>query len=511
MSTASRRVPLYPVIVLLITGSLLAWLMATQHYARGFAAIGLPLLAAILIGFWWALRAPGKRLKRLGMMILAIGLLLVVRLKLVRYEGSADGTALPSYSWVWSKRHEMPALHSQTTASGDLGPLPAGLADWTRFMGPNGDGMLPAPAWNTDWAAHPPREVWRQPVGVGWSGFAVIGRRAITQEQRGDEESVTCYDVETGKLLWSHADKTLFKDIDMSGPGPRSTPTINSASGLVFTMGATGILNCLDVATGESRWAEHVLKNEGSNNLQWGKSNSPLLHGELVIVTGGKNGEMLQAYRQSDGKKVWTGGNDAASYSTPAVLTLAGKEQLVSVNQTSVTGHDPATGAQLWSFPWPGDMPKVTQPIPAGPNRILVTASYGMKSHLLEIKQADGKFTCDAVWTSTAPRTKFSSATILEGHAYALDEGVLACVDLATGERVWRDGRYGYGQHLQFGDILLIQSERGPVVVARVSKEKLTELGHVDALSSKTWNPPTPAGRWLLVRNDREAVCYEMK
>jgi outer membrane protein assembly factor BamB len=236
-----------------------------------------------------------------------------------------------------------------------------------------------------------------------------------------------------------------------------------------------------------------------------------LLLGDLVIVTGGKNEAMLQAYRQKDGAKVWTGGNDAASYSTPAVLTLAGREQIVSVNQTSVTGHDIATGKQLWSFDWPGYMPKVTQPIPAGPDRILVTASYGMKSHLLEIKQMDGKFTCNAVWTNAAPRTKFSSATVIDGYAFALDEGVLASVDLATGERGWREGRYGYGQHLQLGDVLLVQAEDGSVVLVRVSKDKPAELGRIKALSSKTWNPPTLAGNWLLVRNDKEAVCYELQ
>jgi outer membrane protein assembly factor BamB len=219
----------------------------------------------------------------------------------------------------------------------------------------------------------------------------------------------------------------------------------------------------------------------------------------------------LLAYRQDDGELVWKAGTDDASYSTPAVLTLGGREQIVVVNQASVTGHDPATGSVLWTFEWPGNMPKVAQPIAAGQDRILITSSYGVKSHLLELKPGQsGKLGCHVVWSSTAPRTKFSSATILDGHAYGLDEGTLACVDLATGERVWREGRYGFGQHLQLGGVFLIQTERGPVVLARVGKDGLTELGRIAALSSKTWNPPTLAGRWLLVRNDREAVCYEL-
>lgn len=513
MSARRRRPPLFPLIVLALTGGFIGWLFSTGHFVRSFAAVALSLLAAILISFWWALRAKGRRLKRLGIVVLGAVALWFGGKATLRYTGSADGTALPSLAWKWSKPDVpvLAALHSQTAAAGELGPVPAGLADWTRFMGPNGDGMLPAAKWQTDWSAHPPREVWRQPVGLGWSGFAVLGRRAITQEQRGDEECVTCYDLVTGKLLWSHADKALFAE-DMGGHGPRATPSIHPASGLVFTMGATGVLNCLDGATGTLRWTRQVFTEADAGNIQWGKSNSPLLHGELVIVTGGKRKPTLLAYRRDNGEPVWTAGDDAASYSTPTVITLAGSEQIVSVNQHSVTGHDIANGAVLWAFDWPGDFPKVTQVIPAGADRVLITSSYGVKSHLLEIKaDASGKLSCSIVWSSSAPRTKFSSATILDGHAYGLDEGMLAAVDLATGERGWREGRYGYGQHLQIGDLLLIQTERGSVVLARATPEKLTELGRIGALSSKTWNPPTLAGNWLLVRNDREAVCYELK
>ncbi|MFZ4765641.1 MAG: PQQ-binding-like beta-propeller repeat protein [Roseimicrobium sp.] len=513
MSATRPRPPLFPLIVLALVGGLIAWMQATDHIARSMGSIILVLFAVILVSLWWALQAKGQRLKRLGI-VTATGIALwFTGQATLRYEGSADGTALPSFAWSWSKKDapQLAALPAKIAPALDLGPVPAGLADWPRFMGPQGDGMLPAPEWSADWATHAPREVWRQPVGLGWSGFAVLGRRAITQEQRGEDECVTCYDVVTGKLLWSHVDKALFTE-GMGGDGPRASPSIAPATGLVYAQGATGILNCLDLATGDLKWTRQVLTEASAKNITWGKCNAPLLHRDLVIVTGGEPGPTVLAYRQADGSPAWRGGEDAASYSTPTVHTLAGREQLVSVNKFSVTGHDLASGAVLWTFPWPSDFPKVTQAVPAGPDRVLVTAGYGMKSHLLEIKtEATGQLTCRPVWSSTHPRTKFSSATIHGGHIFGLDEGTLTCVDLATGERGWREGRYGFGQHLQLGDLLLIQSERGPVVLVRANAEKLIELGRINALSAKTWNPPTLAGRWLLVRNDREAVCYELK
>lgn len=193
-------------------------------------------------------------------------------------------------------------------------------------------------------------------------------------------------------------------------------------------------------------------------------------------------------------------------------MKLAGREQIVTVNSESVSGHDPMSGQVLWITSWPGKFPKVCQPVAAGTDRVLITASYGMKSRLLEVQAgADGSLQCVEIWSSSVPRTKFSSPSIVGGHAYAMDEGTFACVDMTNGERVWREGRYGFGQHIRVGDQwLLIQTEKGPVVLVKASPEKLDEVSRLDALHSKTWNPPTLAGRWLLLRNDTEMVCYEL-
>ena len=408
-----------------------------------------------------------------------------------------------------SSAPELAAPKIESTSKSDLTSLPPGLADSLRFMGPKGDGVIPNAAFNLDWKAHPPREVWRKPVGLGWAGFSVAGRRAITQEQRESEEFVTCYDITTGDLLWAHKDKGRFED--SRGDGPRTVPTIDVQKNVVFAMGATGILNCLNLETGATIWTRNIFEGTGSKNLIWGKSCAPLLHGEHVIVTGGNKGPSLIAFHRDTGKSAWQAGTEVPGYSSPLILTLAGREQIACVNQTSVTGHDPANGKVLWTFPWPGSIAKVSQPIPAGSDRIFVTAGDGMKCHLLQIKaEADGLLSCDAVWSGKYPRTKFSSPAVIGNFAYAIDDGQLGCVDLADGRRVWREGAYGYGQHLVIGDHLLIQTEPGDVVLVKSNPKHLEEVGRVTALSSKTWNPPTLAGRWLLVRNDREAVCFEL-
>lgn len=505
-----RRLPLFPVITGALLIGVVSWLFATGHVARSFGAVILTLLWLLLTGAWWALRVKGRKLVRLGVLIVVILTCIGAFKTLLRYDGSADGSAMPRFTWKWSKPAELVAITQTPLPTADLSSLPAGLADTLRFMGPNGDGVVAAVDLATDWKAHPPREVWRKAIGVGWSGFSVAGRRAITQEQRGENECVTCYDITSGALLWVHEDTTRFTE-SMGGDGPRATPTIDLENKCVFALGGTGILNCLDLETGAKKWSHNVLTEFGAKNLTWGKSSSPLLGGENVIISGGATKPTLVALRSDTGASVWQSGNEGASYSSPAVRTLAGKEQIVSVNQKSVTGHDPATGDILWSFEWPGDFPKVSQPIPAGPDRILITSSYGVKSHLLEIKADNaGKLTCTSVWSSKSPRTKFSSAAVFDGFAVGMDEGTLACIDLATGERLWREGRYGFGQHVITGGLMLIQSEPGFIALVKPTRERLEELARIPALTSMTWNPPTLAGRWLLVRNDREVVCFEL-
>ena len=510
MSPRSRSWSL-PLLVTTLLGGVVVWQISTAHMARGILVPVIALAWAVFMALWLAAAPRPGKWRRVTMVFTLVALLGIAALALLRYDGSADGTARPQFRWRWQDEQARSRdLPSALSAEGEA-DMPAGAAPWPRFMGLNGDGVAPTPDWSTDWASQPPRQVWRIPVGEGWGGFAVGEGRALTLEQRGEKECVACYRLSDGALMWLHEEAQRFEE-GMGGPGPRSTPTLDLESKTVLALGANGALNALDLVTGKPRWRRDVLKDGKGSNLMYAKASSPLLTGDKVIVSGGKGGASLCAYRLADGELLWKAGNDSSAYSSPVLRSLAGQDQIVSVNQTTVTGHDPADGQVLWSFDWPGGLPKVGQPVPAGTDRLLVTAGYGMKSHLIEIKPAaNGRCTVRAVWSSSVPRTKFSSASIVGDHFYAIDEGTLVCGSLSDGERVWRAGRYGYGQHLLCGrDLLLLQSEPGDVVLVRADPSGLQEMARLTALDSKTWNPPTLAGRWLLVRNDREAICFEL-
>lgn len=511
------------VLLVLLVPATALWVHRTEMTHLWWILPGSAAVALFLFGLWYLAfgSAPAKvRMRRFAIALAGVVGAGALGASLLRYEGSTSGSSFPKFSWVWSKSAPPAAPPLDATSAAEGSPtLPRdAVADLETFLGPDRDGQWETPTFGTDWTATPPDLLWRRPMGGGWSSFVVSGGRAITQEQSGDNERVVCLDLASGKELWSHVDpgvRLLLERAEnggaaMGGDGPRATPAIHE--GKVYTMGATGIVNCLALGTGAKIWSRPLLRELGSIAHRWGMANSPLVltNPPLVVFAGpDRPGPTLVACDPETGETRWTYEGSGASYSSPRLLSIGGLEQIVSVNFTDVSGIDPATGAELWAHPWPGKFPKVAQPLAVDDDRLLLTASYGAGSLLLSVKR-DGSsgFGVEQLWKSISLKTKFSSAAVLGDHAYGLDEGRLACISLADGKRVWKKEKLGFGQHLRFGKWLLVQTEPGEVVLGSLSPAGFAESGRIAALSSMTWNAPAVAGRVLLVRNDREAAAY---
>lgn len=511
-----RSLPWFPLITVGLGAGAMIYVGSLPELERNLKSwflSGLPLLVLLLNALWFLITPRFAWRTRLA--VAAGGLVLAaVFSQLVKVNGTADGTGLPKLVWRWSTPAAPPlhpALSAGETTAVPVDPaLLAKAADVPQFMGPLRDGKAPAVKLAAEWKSRKPKELWRQPVGLGWSAYAVVGGRAYTQEQREEEELVTCYDLGSGRLIWSHADKTRFSQWQ-SGDGPHATPAVHE--GRVYTYGATGLLNCLDAGTGRQIWQRSVLSENQLENIEWGTSSSPLIVDDKVVVTGGNTpGPVLFAYDRQTGAPLWKAGNDQASYASPILAVLAGKRVILSNNARAVAAYDPASGAVLMDHAWGGDKwPKASQPVVVGPDHLFVSAGYGMGCQMLKITaEADGTLSAQEEWTGMKMKTQFNSPAVRDGHAYGLDDGRLACVNLASGDRLWKEGRFASGQTLLAGELVIIQSEAGPVHLAAATPKGFEDLGKLDALSSKTWNHPTLAGRYLLVRNDREAVCYEL-
>ena len=463
------------------------------------------LTSAALLLAWLSFFSGLSRSARLttwcGLIATAVCFLL-----LFRYRG-VSGDLVPIFELRWATNETTPT--TDRVGQPDVADVGDAARDYPQFLGPHRNATVTGVSLETDWATRPPRPVWRRPVGTAWSSFAVSGNAAVTQEQRGEQEAVVRYDLRTGDEEWVSVEPAHYSN-PISGEGPRATPTI--ANGFVFTVGGTGILSSLDLRTGRRIWSRNFIADNSGRPPDWGISCSPLaIDGMVVVCAGGEDEKSLVAYDQESGEIVWQSGSDRAAYASPFVTTLAGVRQIIIFNHASVAGHDPANGNILWAHPWPARQPNVAQPVPIPGNRILLSAGYGVGAKLLAVHRLpNGTLEATEVWESLGLKAKFANFVVHEGFAYGLDDGILVCLETATGERLWKQGRYGHGQMILVEDLLLVQTEQGEIVLIEPNPRELRELSRFRVFEGKLWNSPTLIERYLLVRNDREAALYEL-
>ncbi|HEX4954494.1 MAG TPA: PQQ-binding-like beta-propeller repeat protein [Thermoanaerobaculia bacterium] len=378
-------------------------------------------------------------------------------------------------------------------------------AAWPGFRGPRRDGIVHGVRIATDWAVSPPVELWRRPVGPGWSSFALDGDLFYTQEQRGEEEVVACYRVSDGEPVWRHADTARFWE-PAAGAGPRATPTLHA--GRVLTLGATGILNVLDARDGSVVWSRNPAEEHGVEVPGWGFAGSPLVVGDVVIaaVSG-----RLAAYDLATGTPRWTVPSDGGGYSSPHLVTLLGVEQVLLQRGKGVVSVAPADGTVLWRHEWPSVA--IVQPAVLPDQGVLLSdQDNGMRRIALS---QGSPWTVEERWTSMGIKPYFNDFVVHEGHVYGFDGFLLASVDVANGKRTWKGGRYGNGQLILLADqdLLLVLGEKGELVLVSASPEKFEELTRLPGtvLEGKTWNHPVLVGDVLLVRNDREMAAFRLQ
>jgi outer membrane protein assembly factor BamB len=482
----------------------------------GLLMTGLPLATTAWVG--WLLLTPfvSWPVRKAG--LVAAVVLAFAYPALLRMDG-VSGAFAGEISWRWTPTQmertvaRLKELPAESAAAAPAGAVVPSKGDWPAFRGPQRDGRLTGVRIATDWNQRPPRELWRRPVGPGWSSFAAVGDRLFTQEQREGGEAVVCYHAGTGKEIWVHVDPALYEDI-VSGPGPRATPTFHN--GKLYTFGAKGLLNCLDAATGKALWSKDVPSDAQATppKAWWGFSASPLVVKDLVMVyTGCGEGKGLIAYNAESGDLKWAQGKASHSYCSPQLSRLGGVEQVLVTTEAGVTAFHPATGEVLWEHSWPAnEVARIAQPAVVGESDLLVGTGLGVGTRRVHLNQTTGSWKDEEVWTTRAIRPYFKDVVLHKDRLYGFDGSFLTCLNVEDGKRLWRERGKDDGQILLLADqgLLLVLYENGDVALVEANPKKRTEVGRFTALKPKTWNHPVVAHGKLVVRNGEEAACYQL-
>jgi outer membrane protein assembly factor BamB len=498
---------LFMIVALLLAPRILHESIATGGMGMLFPMFAVPLLALAFVAWAVATRALPTARRRSSM--IAVILLACGGWAVVRTEG-VTGDGKQQFRWRWGLTSEEKLLaRSDLRSPTEVVPVATvddGVA-WPGFRGPRRDGVVVGVRIATDWSSSPPEELWRRPVGPGWSSFAVRGGLLYTQEQRGEEETVVCHDARSGEPVWQHRDPVRFSET-MGGPGPRATPAV--AGGTVYALGATGILNALDAADGSVKWSRDVAADAGVEPPYWGFSGSPLVVDDLVVVAASGR---LVAYERASGEQRWSGPSGDESYSSPHLLTLHDVPQVVQLNGAGVISLSPADGTLLWEHAWMGSA--IVQPAGLADGDVLIGAlgvTSGIGVRRLGLTHGADGWVAEERWTSIGLKPYYNDFVVHDGHAYGFDGGILSCIGLDDGGRRWKGGRYGHGQLVVLADqgILLVVSEKGELALVEAAPGKFTELARFKAIEGKTWNHPVLVDDLLLVRNGREMAAWRL-
>jgi outer membrane protein assembly factor BamB len=416
-----------------------------------------------------------------------------------------------------------------------LGLATPGLADdWPQWRGPQRDAV-----WREQGIVEQLPEgqlprVWTAAVASGYSGPTVAdGRVFVTdrataelQTGEGDQERVLCFDVESGKPLWTYAYDAPYTISYRAGP--RAAVTVDGDR--VYAVGAMGHFHCLTAASGELIWKRDLNADYQIDMPIWGIAAAPIVYQNLVIQqVGGKNGACMVAFDKLTGNEVWKALGDRAAYSTPIVIRQADSDVLVCWTGDSISGLDPLSGKVLWGFPFPPNkMPiGIATPVISG-DRLFVTSFYDGS---VMLRTPQDKLAHELLWQrvgkseqdTDALQSIISNPIFVGDHVYGVDSyGEFRCLDAATGDRIWEDqslvrrNRWATIHMVQHEGRVWMLNEQGELLITELSPQGAKVLSRAQVIEPTkvqlargpgvVWAPPAYAERSIFVRSDNELI-----
>lgn len=389
----------------------------------------------------------------------------------------------------------------------------AAAADWPQFLGPDRNGISPETGLMKSWPKDGPKEVWRVKGGVGMSGLAISGGKLMTLVQKDGKQVLLALDAKTGKVIWETPLAPEYEN--QMGNGPRGTPAISGDQVFVYT--GEGILIAASIKDGKILWKHHPVSELGGTPADYGMACSPLVVGSQAIVTPGAPGAAVVAYDAKSGKLAWKTGDDPAGYSSPALLKVGGKEQIVVFTGASAIGVQPGSGELLWRYPYETEFNcNIATPL-AVDGRVFISCGENHGCVLLDVSGKEPAVVWESQGTKSILKNEWQTAIQLGGHLYGFDNvgsagpvTHLACINAADGKPVWQKSRFGKGNLIAADGKLFLSTMKGELVVLAATPKGYEELGRKTVLGT-TRQAPTLSSGLVYLRDDKEIVCLDVR
>lgn len=393
-------------------------------------------------------------------------------------------------------------------------PLPADDA-WPHWGGPSGNFTTRASPLAEVWPAEGPPRLWTRPIGEGHSTILVRDETLFTHYREGDDEIVIALSATDGSTLWQHSYAATTAEhwrVDF-GAGPHATPALSGDR--LFAVGMTGRLHALSATDGSVVWSKDLVRAMGGTLRELGYSASPVIYEDTVVLPVGGEGQALVAFDQADGSLRWKSGDEDNSFSTPALIELEGRPQLIFWGAENILGVDPGTGEQLWQHPHPTHNAfNISTPLYWDDGLLFVSSAYDGGTRALQLSAEGDSTTVEELWFSNQMRVHFGTAIRLGDVVYAssgdFGPSPMTAIDVRSGEILWRDRAFAKSSILLADGKFVVLDEDGELGLARVSPEGMDVIARAPILESQSWTVPTLVGSRLFVRNREEIAAFDL-
>jgi len=400
-------------------------------------------------------------------------------------------------------------------------------ADWPGFQGPNRDGIVPNANILTDWPKAGPPVRWSNDVGPGFGGAAIKNNNVYILDRNdtaGDRLRV--YDLDTGQQQWS-------ADYDAPGRtayhGSRGTPMLTDH--YAFTVGPFGHVTCFDLDRQQVAWQQHM-DDYGADPPKWAWSQTPLIYKGWVIIQPMADDAGLVALKQGTGEVAWQSKSiGIEGYASPRLVTLAGKQQVVTFTSKLVSGVDPDTGDILWTYDNIPVRRAIPTPAVVGDDKLFITAGYDAGSALIQITKHNDGFAVKELTRDELHGGQIHAALPVNGHLYVnlntnenlrqrgKDAHGLGCFNTA-GKLLWKnDNTPGIdrGPVLALGEHLLtLGGEDGVLRLINADAKSYDEITSAkvfpaDQRRNMIWAPMAFSDGRLLLRSQNQLKCLDLR
>lgn len=398
-------------------------------------------------------------------------------------------------------------------------------ADWPVWGGERHNFTADDTPLLDSWPASGPREIWRRPLGEGYSGVALEGGALYTMYHRAEtywlvfaeqQEVVTALDAKTGETLWERAYQESFRPAYAEiGPGPYAMPQV--VGDRVFAAGASAKLKAFQRRDGMLLWEKDLYGELGGTRLEYGYSSHALPYGENLLVLAGGDKQALACISQATGETVWAKLGFKNAHSTPMLIEVDGQEQLVALTASLIFGADPKTGQILWSRSHDTEYGlAIAMPVWSPERNLLIySAAYNFGAEALRLTRTGDNTAAEPVWRDKRLQLHFGNMVVAGDTLYMArghsGPAFFTSVDLETGQILWQSRDIGKASLIELpGGRMLALEESGKLALIDASREKLTVSASAQILEAKAWTPPTLSAGWLYARNRQEIVCLDL-